>query len=74
MFATQHEIQFRSYLIWEREGRPQGRDWDHWFRAEAELAREQASTAKSAVSKPVAARAPRSPKTRAAKKPAVKKD
>jgi hypothetical protein len=27
----------RAYAIWEREGRPHGRDRDHWFAAEREL-------------------------------------
>ena len=27
----------RAYEIWENEGRPHGRDKDHWFLAEAEL-------------------------------------
>ena len=31
-------IQERAYDIWEREGRPQGREMDHWLRAEAEIA------------------------------------
>lgn len=33
-----HEaMQKRAYDIWEREGRPHGRDADHWSRAEQEL-------------------------------------
>jgi hypothetical protein len=24
-----------AYTIWERDGRPEGKDLDHWFRAEA---------------------------------------
>jgi hypothetical protein len=31
------EIAKRAYAIWEVEGRPSGRDLDHWLRAEAEL-------------------------------------
>jgi len=31
-------IQERAYEIWEREGRPEGREMDHWLRAEAEIA------------------------------------
>ena len=27
----------RAYAIWEEEGRPEGRDLDHWLRAEADL-------------------------------------
>jgi hypothetical protein len=32
------QIRERAYSIWEREGRPQGRDTDHWLMASAELA------------------------------------
>jgi hypothetical protein len=28
----------RAYYIWEAEGRPEGRDIEHWLRAESELA------------------------------------
>ncbi|MDE2229310.1 MAG: DUF2934 domain-containing protein [Alphaproteobacteria bacterium] len=28
----------RAYQIWESEGCPEGRDLDHWYRAETELA------------------------------------
>lgn len=31
------EIAARAYHIWEREGRPHGRDLDHWLAAEREL-------------------------------------
>lgn len=31
------EIAIRAYLIWEKEGRPAGRDFDHWLQAEAQL-------------------------------------
>jgi hypothetical protein len=31
-------IRWRAYLLWEQEGRPEGRAEDHWFRAEAEVA------------------------------------
>ena len=33
-------IRERSYQIWEQEGRPEGRDLDHWLQAERELADE----------------------------------
>lgn len=33
---TPHILQ-RAYEIWESEGRPHGRDKEHWFLAEAEL-------------------------------------
>jgi hypothetical protein len=31
------EIAERAYLIWEREGRPEGKHLEHWRRAELEL-------------------------------------
>lgn len=43
MQPTQAQIRALSYAIWEREGRPDGRDRDHWFRAESELAGETAT-------------------------------
>jgi Protein of unknown function (DUF2934) len=30
-------IRERAYYIWEREGRPHGRDYEHWVRAQVEL-------------------------------------
>jgi hypothetical protein len=38
MAPTKQQVQLRSYQIWEQEGRPHGRDHEHWFRAERELA------------------------------------
>jgi Protein of unknown function (DUF2934) len=33
--VTQKELTREiAYAIWEREGRPDGKDHDHWFRAE----------------------------------------
>jgi len=71
MTITRQEVQLRSYRIWERAGRPQGRDWEHWFQAEAELAREQAAIAKPVTPASLKVRAPRSRKTRTTKKPSV---
>ena len=31
---TPEQIAARAYAIWEGEGRPQGRDMEHWFQAE----------------------------------------
>jgi hypothetical protein len=34
-----HErIRWRAYLLWEQDGRPEGRADEHWFRAQAEVA------------------------------------
>ncbi len=43
-------VRRRAYEIWEEQGRPQGRDVEHWLRAEAELT--------AARPAPAAARAP----------------
>ncbi|NEJ72395.1 DUF2934 domain-containing protein [Rhizobium phaseoli] len=47
MSSRRHEwISKRAYAIWEEQGRPQGRDDDHWRQAVAErdaLERTQAS-------------------------------
>jgi hypothetical protein len=34
---THADVALRAYEIWEREGRPTGRDQDHWCLAESEL-------------------------------------
>ncbi len=36
--ATREQaIRERAYAMWEDEGRPDGRELDHWHRAEAEI-------------------------------------
>jgi hypothetical protein len=35
--SSHDDIAFAAYCLWEHEGRPQGRDWDHWIRAESLL-------------------------------------
>ena len=35
---SEADIRKRAHEIWEREGRPQFRDEEHWHKAEAELA------------------------------------
>jgi hypothetical protein len=34
---TAEEIAQYAYLIWEREGRPVGREKEHWLQAETQL-------------------------------------
>ena len=34
---TRDQIAERAFEIWEHEGKPDGRDQEHWERAEAEL-------------------------------------
>lgn len=38
-------IRERAYAIWEQEGRPDGREWDHWVRATREIIETPAVTA-----------------------------
>jgi hypothetical protein len=42
--ASQEEIALAAYRIWEQEGRPEGRDKEHWYRALGELESEKRST------------------------------
>ena len=59
------EVARRAYEIWEREGRPHGRDRDHWLAAEREIARE------AGVGKTTAAAGAAKPKRPRARKPAA---
>ncbi len=38
--SEDHRIRQRAYEIWIEEGRPDGRDVEHWLRAKWELERE----------------------------------
>jgi hypothetical protein len=38
--ALEARIRRRAYQIWEEEGKPTGRDVEHWIRAVLELARD----------------------------------
>ncbi|NYZ14949.1 DUF2934 domain-containing protein [Azospirillum sp. RWY-5-1] len=48
-------IRQRAHEIWEREGRADGRDAEHWSRAEAEIAAEEANGGPSELAAPAAA-------------------
>jgi hypothetical protein len=37
MSVTPGEIAQRAFEIWDHEGRPEGRELEHWLRAETEL-------------------------------------
>jgi predicted RNA-binding Zn ribbon-like protein len=39
-------VEQRAFEIWVREGHPAGREAEHWYHAEAEVAREEAERAK----------------------------
>ena len=49
------EIAECAYRLWESEGRPAGKDVDHWLRAERELTALEASRNVSEVPKPAKA-------------------
>jgi hypothetical protein len=55
MIITHEEITQRAREIWERAGRPEGRDEEHWLQAEAELRQEKERSNLSAVPEPKAA-------------------
>lgn len=59
---THTDIEVRAYHIWEQEGRPQGRQLDHWLRAEQEFSPAQprrAAQKATSTAKTVARSAPR---------------
>lgn len=58
MLPTQEDrIAERSYQIWEREGKPEGKHLQHWFQAIAELEEKSASAkSPSRARRPAAAR------------------
>lgn len=65
-------ILVKAYEIWEAEGRPSGRDMEHWMKAELEIgAKKTKAKAKPAAKKPAAKKA--AAKKPTAKKPAAKK-
>lgn len=44
----EHKVRERAYAIWESEGCPEGREVEHWLRAEAEVAAEEQEAAQEA--------------------------
>lgn len=67
---TDQTIRAAAYAIWEAEGRPHGRDAEHWRLAEERLA--TTSPGEIAAPPPPAQRKPRAtaPRARTATKPA----
>jgi hypothetical protein len=47
-YWREHRIRERAYAIWEAEGRPEGKEVEHWLRAEAEVAAEERDAAAEA--------------------------
>jgi hypothetical protein len=68
--AIEDRIRNRAYELWEAEGRPEGREVDHWLRAAQDVSGEVAGETSvvevagetSAVGTPVARR-PRTPRS-----------
>ena len=55
--AIEERIRTRAYELWEAEGRPEGREVDHWLQAAQGLAAERETSAVGAATR---ARKPRS--------------
>ena len=67
--ANESRVRERAYLIWEAEGRPEGKAADHWSRALKEITNSPSMTtptmkaaAKTAAPSPVKADAPKTAK------------
>ena len=58
---NEEAIRDRAYAIWEREGRPPGRDRDHWLQAAWELSGEEAKAAAAGKTAKLAAKGARKP-------------
>lgn len=67
--ATRQTLAARAYAIWESEGRPHGRDVEHWKQAEAETTAPRARRATSKTAPKSGAKVP--PKVAAAMSAAV---
>ncbi len=62
-------IRDAAYAIWEAEGRPEGRDTQHWLQAEKQIHESTKPVqAKKVASRPKAEKSPAVPKPAAPKK------
>jgi hypothetical protein len=52
MMITHEDIAKRAREIWEKEGRPEGRDMEHWLQAETDLHRQQGRHDRSLAEQP----------------------
>lgn len=66
------QIRLRAYEIWQAEGNPEGKDFEHWLQAEAELSIVAEVTAAKAPAKKPAAKKAAAPKSDAPKSAAPK--
>jgi hypothetical protein len=58
MNLTAETTSVRAYELWEKEGRPDGRDLDHWLTAER-MVQQQAAARDTRAAPPPAPAAPR---------------
>jgi len=66
---TSEQIARTAYLMWEREGRPQGRDVTHWLQAELQLKASGIRDGKAVRRSGATARTVASKRARAARRP-----
>jgi len=59
--ATEQQIKELAYAIWEEEGRPEGKDVEHYFRAQQILEERQASSLIESTPSPMSKLPRRSP-------------
>lgn len=52
-FPSSEEIAAAAHLIWEQEGRPNGRDLQHWLESEAQLLADRKQQAAASKRLPV---------------------
>ena len=60
-------IRERAYALWEEDGRPDGKELEHWLRAQTEVAEKSSDVgdgARKFVESPAKARAPVARKSR----------
>ena len=53
----EHAIRERAYAIWERDGRPECKNLDHWLQAEAEIGTEPVMSSTQSSKPPAPTRA-----------------
>ncbi len=51
-FEQEVAIRERAYAIWEEEGRPHGREWEHWERASHYVTTRRATANVAKAAKP----------------------
>lgn len=70
--VNEAEIALRAYQIWESEGQPHGKDFEHWLRAETELSKGSADKKSATTARRAPARKPTERKAAERKAPTRK--